>query len=47
MKEQRQELEAEYNITETRKALKEMGLWKALRPDGYQPGFFKRTWEVT
>lgn len=24
-----------------------MRSWKALGPDGYQPGFFKKTWKIT
>lgn len=30
-----------------KKAFSAMGSWKAPGPDGYQPGFFKRTWETT
>lgn len=34
-------------MEETLTALKEMGSWKAPDPDGYQPGFFKRSWATT
>lgn len=34
-------------MSEAKKALSEMGSWEAPGPDGYQPGFFKHTWEIT
>lgn len=40
-------LEAELSIDETRRALMEIGSLKALGPDGYQPVFFKCTWDLT
>lgn len=43
----RQNLEAEYSTEETKRALSQMGSFKAPGPDGYQPVFFKRTWELT
>lgn len=46
-KEVRRGLEAEFSFAYTRKALKGMGLLKASRPDGYQPVFFKKTWNLT
>src|SRR3954470_13802368 len=39
--------DAEFRVEETKKALMEMGSWKAPGPDGYQPGFFKATWAIT
>lgn len=35
------------SIDETKRALKEMGPWKAPGPDGFQPGFYKKTWTTT
>lgn len=43
----RDRLEADFSIEETRNALRAMGSLKAPGPDGYQPIFFKQTWEVT
>lgn len=37
--------EEKITTVETKKAFNEMGSWKALGPDGYQPSFFKKTWE--
>lgn len=42
-----QALEAEYSREETRKALMSMGPLKAPGPNGFQPLFFQKTWEVT
>lgn len=39
--------EQEVSTREIKKALGEMGSWMAPGPDGYQPGFFKKTREVT
>lgn len=39
-------LEKEFSIKDTKKALMRMGSLKAPRPDGFQPIFFKSTWEV-
>lgn len=44
--EQRLELEKEYSLEETWKALKEMGPLKALGPDWFQVLFFQKTWNV-
>lgn len=33
-------------MEETKKALKEMGSWKAPGPNRYQPGFIKNTWDI-
>lgn len=37
----------EVSEEETKKALREMGSYKAPGPDGYQPVFFKCTWAIT
>lgn len=37
----------EWMTNEIEKALREMGAWKAPGPNGYQPGFYKATWETT
>lgn len=39
--------EAKVTMAVTLKALSEMESWKSLGPDGYQLGFFRKTWEVT
>lgn len=43
----RDRIEADFSIEETKNALRAMESLKAPGPDGYQPIFFKRTWEVT
>lgn len=40
-------LTAPYSIEDTRTALMSMGSFKAPGPDGFQPLFFNRSWEVT
>lgn len=40
-------LEADYSIDETKRALQGMGSSKAPGPDGFHPGFFKHTWDMT
>lgn len=40
-------LQTECTMEETVRALKGMGALKAPGPDGFQPIFFKKTWEVT
>lgn len=44
---QREVWDAEWTMSKAKKSLSEMGSWKAPGLDGYQPGFFKRTWDVT
>lgn len=44
---QKEVWEAEWTMGEAKKAFSEMGSWEAPGPDGYQPGFFKGTWEIT
>lgn len=38
---------ANFTLDETKRALKQMGSWKAQGPDGFHAGFFKRTWDIT
>lgn len=45
--EQLGKLGAAYNIEETQRALLSMCSLKAPGPDGFQPIFFKETWEIT
>lgn len=45
--EQKDVWNAGWTESEVKKALGGMGSWKSPGPDGYQPGFFKRTWEPT
>lgn len=40
-------MEREYTVEDTLKALRKMGSYKALGPDGYQVVFFKSTWKLT
>lgn len=44
---QKEVWEADWTVSEVKKALSEMGSWKAPDPYMYQPGFFKRTWDTT
>lgn len=46
LEEQCRNLEKDVPITETKKALNDIGSWKALGPDSFQAGFYKNTWEV-
>lgn len=39
--------ETEISMTDIERALSKMGSWKAPGPDGYQAGFFKKTWATT
>lgn len=47
LEETRRELEVDYSLAETSKALKGMGSLKSPGPDGYQPLFFMKTWNLT
>lgn len=38
---------AAWSSAEIKKALGGMGSWKAPGADGFQPGFFKKSWEIT
>lgn len=44
---QREFWEADVTVEETKDALQGMSSWKAPGSDGFQPGFFKKTWDIT